>query len=258
MATEVVHVEHAHRLVRGGHERRAHRAPHVLHPDGLALESGIGRGILGKHRHLLLERLAGDRAGHVLGKLDVGQPGSREPWHQIVPPLPPQENRDPVHPHDLEGNVGDRVEQTVEIELARELVRYGEQERQLARGPLPLRDAPGRELPDDRLSPCSRRGRWGGWCGDIRCRRHQLEVVGHLSERDRVTGREPAGGQPASVHVGPVRRAKVLHHDAVRLGGQLGVTAGDRRVEDREIALDPASHDHAPALGQIEALIVGR
>ena len=44
---------------------------------------------------------------------------------------------------------------------------------------------------------------------------------------------------------------------AVGPDGQLGVTAGDRRIVDRDVAGESPADDERPALGELEGLVTG-
>ncbi len=111
----------------GCHEGGTHGAPDVLELNRLSPEARVGRRVLGEHGDLLLERLVGYRRRDVLD-LETLQPGPREPCDQLAAVFLGQKDGDPVHPHDLERDGGDGVEQAVEIELARELLGDGEQQ----------------------------------------------------------------------------------------------------------------------------------
>ena len=112
------------------------------------------------------------------------------------------------------------------------------------------------ELPDD-LPAGGTHLNGEGWPlmhvgGRAGCR----QAEDHLAEGDGVLEPEPARRDPGAVDEGAVRAAEVLHLHAVGADDELGVTAGDGRVVDGDVARE--RRGRRPGSGRPSARRSGR
>ena len=242
--------------------------------DRASLEARVRGRVVGHHRHPVLNHLVGDGPRNLL-ELGVAEPALGDRRHELAGGLVPEQDRDAVHVHDLEGHVHDHAQQAVEFQLRGELLSGGEEQRQLlglpllrgggghlelaaAGGPVPAGDARRQaaahlQLTDDVVAG----GRLleGRWCRLPRERSERPQPEHHFAERHRVVGPEPSGRDPAAVDARPVGAAEVADLHTVGLRGQLGVAARDRGIVDRDVARYSAPHHQAPAGRQLENLL---
>ena len=225
------------------------------------------------HRHPVLNHLVGDGPRHLL-ELGVAEPALGDRGHQLAARLVPEQDRDAVHVHDLEGHVHDHAQEAVEVQLGGKLLGRGQQQRQLLRlallgrgggyaelagtgGAVPAGDAHGQaathlELADDvvaggRLLECRDAGSPGSGASGL-SRNITLPKVTESFGRSR----------PAVTRLPSIQVPLELPRSRTSTPSASAVSSARRRkwwIVDRDVTRHPTPTSRAAAGGELERLL---
>ncbi len=286
---KVVHVQHAEDVVLRADERRAQRGAYALHQDGVPGEALVFARVVREQRDLFFHGHARDRLWDRLRR--VGATLVARDFRVELPELVDDEDRAAVGLENLEGVVGDFLQQRVHVGGAREPLGDFEQDLQFL--PVLLRriGVPGHDCLDAAGAPAERgdivargrheadnrrvRGR-NGRHRRGRCREHRdphwdrerwRAVTGRRAlldaERDLAEGEWVSPGDHEVILVdlhavdeGSVARPGVLHLHTALSDGHFGVPPRDGGVDDGTVRVCGAPHDHRHTGPQLEAVLV--